>query len=153
MPRPKGSKNKTNLETTKMNEPPREFDYATDDGNFDSNYNLLGPQPVADEPIRGTHLERLPTPVEISSFVSKTPVPEIVNTTFDQRLKLFLVEGDVQLSSRIPGQGVARSKQTRIVWATSDDEALAKFIGYFNTLCNEQHVYAVTGAGATEAIS
>ena len=156
MPRPKGSKNKSNMGKEIMNETPREFDYAEDDGNFDSNFNPLGTQTVATEPYR------LSTPIDPKSFVTNTTVNTLnaTNITLDKftpherafNTKLFLVEGDVQLSSRNPGQGVSRSKQTRIVYATSDDEALAKFIGYFSTLSNEQQIYAVTAAGATEAI-
>ena len=64
-----------------------------------------------------------------------------------------MIEGTVRLQPNAPGRGAVQSKQTRIVWAADIDEAIGKFMNYFQELSDSQSTYVVVGAGGTEAIS
>lgn len=148
MPRPKGSKNKSTLEQEAAPQaPPVPFNYEEDDAKFDANYQQRFQNPAyamsasagkfAPElvPIQEANTFRMPN-VEVSQLASK----------------LFLVEGEVQLSSRVPGRGAMVAKQMRLVEAPNDDVAIQKFVNYFNGLSDAQSVYAVMNAAAMETI-
>ena len=66
--------------------------------------------------------------------------------------RLFLVEGEVQLSSRAPGKGAMIAKQLRLVSAVDDNEAIQKYVNYFASLSDQQSVYMVISAAAMETI-
>lgn len=70
--------------------------------------------------------------------------------SFDE--KLFLVEGNIRLVP-LPEKGVAvSSDQRRLVWATDDDAAVAKYIAYFTEMSTFEARYVVAGVSVTEAI-
>ena len=65
-------------------------------------------------------------------------------------LKLFLVVGSVSMR---PVQGsVIFSEQTRIIWASNDEEAVGKFIKYFTDMSDANGTYVVNGVSISEAI-
>ena len=70
----------------------------------------------------------------------------------DGSMNLFLIEGVVRMQPNMPGRGGAQSNQTRIVKANDIDEAINKFIDYFQQLSDENSTYVVVGAGGSEAI-
>jgi len=66
--------------------------------------------------------------------------------------KLFLVEGNIRLVP-LPGEGAAvSSDQRRLVWATDDDAAVAKYVAYFTEMSTFNARYVVAGVSVTEAI-
>lgn len=100
---------------------------------------------------------------ELPSWVEVNTIQTIVNpatvtddnTTHlpnNRSLKLYLVEGTVQMRTLIPGQGTAQSDQRRIVWAYDSNEALEKFKLYFAQLSNPSQLYTVLVAGCSEEI-
>lgn len=148
MPRPKGSKNK---EKAVEMEQPREFDYERDDTAFDGAYQATGitsaearPELRLGEAVTDVRPNTMPdlgiqTLIQTIPAYSSTPV-------------LYLVEGDVQLSPRIPGRGSMVAKQTRLVRATSDFQAVEKYSNYFRNLGDAEASYVVLRAAAMEII-
>lgn len=143
MPRPKGSKNKSTLEREAAMEQPREFNYEEDDAKFDASYNVTSIQGA------GATFTFDNPPSNASDFMTAAQTTKIHS---DQNNQLFLVEGEVQLSSREPGRGAMVAKQTRLVSANSDDQAIQKFVKYFAGLSDAQSVYTVINAAAMETI-
>lgn len=135
MPRPKGSKNKSSLE--RETEQPKEFNYEEDDAKFDGNYQM-------------NTTATAPQGVVGSSGFDYVPMEQNITLTSDNRL--YLVEGEVQLSSREPGRGAMVAKQTRLVSAANDEQAIQKFVRYFADLSDAQSVYTVINAAAMETI-
>lgn len=150
MARPKGSKNKTTEQETAVQQPaPVPFNYEEDDAKFDASYQMRFQDP--------SYAAAAPAVVtlDLASFEPKyIPTNEINTFTLPnaQVSKLFLVEGEVQLSSRVPGRGVMVAKQMRLVEAPSDDIAIQKYVTYFNGLSDAQSVYTVMNAAAMETI-
>ena len=83
-------------------------------------------------------------------------VQQVVPVTSRQRTGqpvLFLIDGHVQRTSDINGAVTnQRVQQTRLVWATNGDEAVAKFRRHFSALNDRQTTYTVIGAAFTQAI-
>ncbi len=138
MARPKGSKNKTTVEQEAVAQAPAvPFNYEDDDAKFDGNYQMA-PQGYRAEPV---------------SFAERqAPQENVVRPVVDAGARLFLVEGEVQLSSRAPGKGAMIAKQMRLVRAASDDQAIQKYVNYFAGLSDQQSVYMVISAAAMETI-
>jgi hypothetical protein len=146
MARPKGSKNKTTVERDEVAQPAVEFNYENDDAKFDSNFQLAQQGYRADP----------------ASYVNQQILQENVTVTEPEHhrmvgarrtaSRLFLVEGEVQLSSRAPGKGAMIAKQMRLVSANDDNEAIQKYVNYFNGLSDQQSVYMVISAAAMETI-
>jgi hypothetical protein len=65
---------------------------------------------------------------------------------------LYLVEGKVRLQSTLDPASSQVADQRRIVNAADADEALQKFIKYYESMSNETHTYSVLQAGASETI-
>jgi hypothetical protein len=65
--------------------------------------------------------------------------------------RLFLVEGKVKLESTLDNSSQV-ADQRRIVNATDVDEALQKFVKYYENMSNEAQTYSVLQAGASETI-
>jgi hypothetical protein len=144
MARPKGSKNKTV-------EQPKEFDYERDDAMIDGAYQATMITSAEARPDPSWTLIEQPnytTSPQAFDMMKNTPPP-----AFWPSDTLFLVEGDVQLSSRIPGNGSMVAKQTRLVNATSDTQAIQKFSAYFSSLSDAESVYTVLRAAAMETIN
>lgn len=145
MARPKGSKNKTTVEEVAQVQPAVPFNYEDDDAKFDSNYQQRFQDAgyVMSMPASaGTFAPELVAINEANTF--KMPMSR-GNT-------LFLVEGEVQLSSRAPGRGAMVAKQMRLVEAPDDNEAIQKFVNYFNGLSDAHSVYTVISAAAMDTI-
>jgi hypothetical protein len=93
-----------------------------------------------------------PNPVEEETMImpeaetSIAPVAVVLPTT------LFLVEGKVRLQSTLDPASGQVADQRRIVNATDVDEALQKFIKYYEGMSNEAQTYSVLQAGASETI-
>lgn len=101
-------------------------------------------EPAA-EPVKQ---RRRPGPVPRSASTADAP-KEMVSVNNE---KLFLVEGNVRLVP-IPGEGAAvSSDQRRLVWAQNDDDAVAKYVAYFNEMSTFRGRYIVAGVSVTEAI-
>jgi len=138
MARPKGIKNKAVVAREEVAPPAVEFNYENDDVKFDSTYQMA-PQGYRADP---------------ASFVNQQFLQESVAPSgITNEARLFLVEGEVQLSSRAPGKGAMIAKQMRLVQANSDDEAIQKYVNYFTALSDQQSVYMVISAAAMETIS
>jgi len=144
MARPKGSKNK-------VVEQPKEFDYERDDALIDGAYQTTmitsaearpAPRSIEEQPNYVTIPQKQPDTQLMRSIPAYAPTET-----------LFLVEGDVQLSSRVPGRGSMVAKQTRLVNATSDAQAIQKFSAYFNNLSDAESFYTVVRAAAMETIN
>ena len=73
-------------------------------------------------------------------------------TLLNDFLKIYLVEGTVQMRPNQPGGGMVQSDQRRIVWAQTSNEALQKFSAYFSNLNNVNETYVVVGAAVSEEI-
>ena len=144
MARPKGSKNK-------VAEQPKEFDYERDDALIDGAYQRTTITSAEARPKPWT-LDEQPNYVTIPQKQPETelmwsiPAHAPIET-------LYLVEGDVQLSSRVPGRGSMVAKQSRLVNATSDTQAIQKFSAYFSGLSDAESVYTVVRAAAMETIN
>jgi len=142
MPRPKGSKNK---EKAVVTERPREFDYERDDLAFDNAY-----RPAV------TSAEARPEPTWSVTNTGVMPGEMRLVTSIpayaDVEPSLYLVEGDVQLQPRIPGRGSMVAKQTRLVRATSEMQAVEKYSVYFRNLGDAEASYVVLRAAAMEVI-
>lgn len=145
MARPRGSKNKA-VEAPM----PKEFDYERDDMGFDGAYqattNTL-PEPRI-EP-SWTLTESIAEPV---ASVQQPTRNRMFSSGTTEPAVLYLVEGDVQLSSREPGRGSMVAKQTRLVRASSDSQAIEKFSLYFRGLSDNESAYSVVRAAAMETI-
>lgn len=76
----------------------------------------------------------------------------ISGTNLHQASKLYLVEGTVQMRPNQPGRQGAQAEQTRIVWATSGNEAIQKYGTYFSSLNNAVETYIVVRAAVSEEI-
>jgi len=141
MPRPKGSKNKSSLETE--TEQSKEFNYEEDDIKFDASYqaNIF----TATVPPVVLTSSGLVVPTEQNGTLSNKSVNRLLN-------RLYLVEGEVQLSSRVPGRSSMVSKQMRLVSAVDDDQAIKKFVNYFAGLSDAESLYTVMTAAAMETI-
>lgn len=141
MPRPKGSKNKSNI-----TEEPKEFDYERDDGMFDTSYKHVstgvGPQTQNNWTLEETMVDDSANPVNI-----------VRQNDNGISVVLFLVEGEVQMQPREPGRGSLVAKQFRLVYASSDQEAVNKFSNYFRSLSDASSVYTVLRAAAMETLS
>jgi len=141
MPRPKGSKNKSSLETE--TEQSKEFNYEEDDIKFDASYqaNIF----TATVPPVVLTSSGLVVPTEQNGTLSNKSVNRLLN-------RLYLVEGEVQLSSRVPGRSSMVAKQMRLVSAVDDDQAIKKFVNYFAGLSDAESLYTVMTAAAMETI-
>ncbi len=143
MARPKGSKNKTAEVPV-----PQEFDYERDDTGYDGTYQVTT---ITSAEARPAQPE---APWTLNEAVPYTPASDLIKSipAYAARDVLFLVEGDVQLSSREPGRGSMVAKQTRLVRATNDNQAVEKFSNYFRGLSDAESVYLVIRAAAMETI-
>ena len=149
MARPKGSKNKTTVEEAAPAQPAVPFNYEEDDAKFDSNYQQRfqdAGYAMSMPASAGTFAPELVPINEANTF--KTPNVEVSKLAS----KMFLVEGEVQLSSRVPGRGAMVAKQMRLVEAPNDDVALQKYVNYFNGLSDAHSVYTVISAAAMDTI-
>lgn len=147
MPRPKGSKNKSTLERETVMEQPKPFNYEEDDSKFDSNYQMMMASQGA---VGAVGSDRIPGALGFD-YIPTSEAPATAMTA-TQVSGLFLVEGEVQLSSREPGRGAMVAKQMRLVSAANDDQAIQKFVRYFAGLSDAQSVYTVINAAAMETI-
>ena len=151
MARPKGSKNKS---ITEVDAAPREFDYERDDVMIDNSYQTIG-QAVqkSDQPawtLSPQDAMLLTAPTE------PLPSPILTSPNRDETLmksKLYLVEGEVQMSPREPGRGSVVAKQFRLVQAIHETEAVEKYSNYFSGLSDREAVYSTLRAAAMETIS
>lgn len=154
MARPKGSKNKSTVEQEEVvYQPPAvPFNYEDDDSKFDSNFQLAQQGYRADP----TAFVNQQAVQEFEAKYQNVTVtdPEQHRMAGARRLvsRLFLVEGEVQLSSRAPGKGAMIAKQLRLVSAVDDNEAIQKYVNYFASLSDQQSVYMVISAAAMETI-
>jgi len=164
MPRPKGSKNKPK-ET-------QEFDYENETGNlppppmemrqvdestlqafdYDSEVSERGFVTSAAPPAMGSMQNPnvyVPPPLNVPSYF---PQNETVMQTAMQggSRKLFLVEGSVRLDRMNSGSII--SEQSRIVWASNLEEALQKYVNYFQGMSSQAENYVVVRAGGSEAL-
>lgn len=139
MARPKGSKNK------EVAAQPQEFDYERDDATVDGSYQTITTSVTSAEFRPAPEVADVPNHVVIPQ---RAPVMDLIKGT-----NLYLVEGDVQLSSRVPGRGSMVAKQSRLVKATSDTQAVQKFSAYFSGLSDAESVYTVVRAAAMETIN
>ena len=143
MPRPKGSKNKSSLE--RETEQSKEFNYEEDDIKFDASYqtNIF----TATVPPVVLTSSGLVVPTEQNETLSNNRLNRAIND-----YRLYLVEGEVQLSSRVPGRSSVVAKQMRLVSAVDDDQAIKKFVNYFAGLSDAESLYTVMTAAAMETI-
>lgn len=146
MPRPKGSKNKTTLEREQEQPVAVEFDYDRDDGRFDNSYNPLSV--TGSSSLSSDFVSIQGETITVDPFSQ----PAGMRLTEPSGNKMFLVEGEVQLASRIPGQGTVVAKQFRLVMAVNEEQAIGKYASYFRGLSDQQSVYAVVSAAAMETI-
>jgi len=153
MPRPKGSKNKTTVNEVVE---PVEFDYERDDGMFDNSYQNTAYTVVRNEQPAWT----LSTQDAALMVPPSEPLPSPILTSQVQRSdaligqpKLYLVEGEVQMSPRELGRGSVVAKQFRLVQATHETEAVDKYSNYFRSLSDGDAVYTTLRAAAMETIS
>lgn len=91
-----------------------------------------------------------PNPVEtvpdVMTVEAQVSVPSVVVPA-----RLFLVEGKVKLESTLDNSSQV-ADQRRIVNAADVDDALQKFIKYYENMSNEAQRYSVLQAGASETI-
>ena len=73
-------------------------------------------------------------------------------TSKDLSLRLYLVDGVVQMRPNQPGGGMAQSDQRRLVWAQNGNDAIQKYNAYFSSLNNANEIYVVVGAAVSEDI-
>jgi hypothetical protein len=153
MPRPKGSKNKSIAE---VDAAPREFDYERDDVMIDNSYQTIERTTVKNERPAWT----LSTQDAALLVPPSEPLPSPILTSQVQRSdaligqpKLYLVEGEVQMSPREPGRGSVVAKQFRLVLAIHETEAVEKYSNYFSGLSDKEAVYSTLRAAAMETIS
>ena len=153
MPRPKGSKNKTTVNEVVE---PVEFDYERDDGMFDNSYQTMEQAVV--------RIEQPPWTLSLPSMKLSDnptePLPSPILTSQVQRSdaligqpKLYLVEGEVQMSPRELGRGSVVAKQFRLVQANDESQAVDKYSNYFRSLSDGDAVYTTLRAAAMETIS
>jgi hypothetical protein len=150
MPRPKGSKNKT---TANEVAEPVEFDYERDDGMFDNSYQTMEQAVVRIEQPAWT----LSTQDAALLVPPTEPLPSPILTSPNRdgtlmKSKLYLVEGEVQMSPREPGRGSVVAKQFRLVQAIHETEAVEKYSNYFRSLSDGDAVYTTLRAAAMETI-
>ena len=69
-----------------------------------------------------------------------------------QTLKIYFVEGAVQMQPNQPGRQPIQSDQRRLVWAQNGNEAIQKYSTYFSSLNNVNETYVVVGAAVSEEI-
>lgn len=164
MPRPKGSKNRT-VEQEAPKQPVQEFDYDTmgdtayaqvmsgsipqvapawTQPTDDETAALVSNEPI--EPISAVTLQPMLQPMATDGIQLQNTLP----TNYLLKESLYLVEGKVRLDQM--GSPPIHADQRRIVSATSDDEALQKFMRYFANMSNEMQTYTVVSAAAAEAI-
>ena len=93
-----------------------------------------------------------PNPLEEEAPVVSDPEPPVVPTRLVFATTLFLVEGKVRLQSTLDPASSQIADQRRIVNAADADEALQKFIKYYEDMSNEAQTYSVLQAGASETI-
>ena len=86
-----------------------------------------------------------PTPIQTSMLTGQQQLAK-------QQLKLYLVEGAVQMRPNQAGRQPIQADQRRIVWATSGNEAVQKFSTYFSSLNSAAETYVVIGAAVSEEI-
>jgi hypothetical protein len=152
MPRPKGSKNKT---TANEVAEPVEFDYERDDGMFDNSYQTMEHAVVRIEQPAWT---LSPPSMKLSEHTTE-PLPSPILTAEVHRAavlkgqtKLYLVEGEVQMSPRQAGRGSVVAKQFRLVQANNESQAVEKYSNYFRSLSDGDAVYTTLRAAAMETI-
>ncbi len=142
MARPKGSKNVAKP----AQQPVQEFDYETM-GDTAYAQVMSGTAPIAELTASS------PTP-SVQLLEAQYQAPQYDNVTalpaYQPTEKLFLVEGKVRLDQM--GSAPIHADQRRIVSASNDDEALQKFVNYFQSMSNEAQVYSVVSAAASETI-
>ena len=148
MARPKGSKNKPKEQEAV------EFDYEQMD---DTAYSSIMSTPHKNPAETGTIVVNIPPPAA-ENIVYATPAIPVQSMSFgevkmktDSNLELFSIEGRVRLD-QIGAEEPIFSDQKRLVWASSFDEAVAKFSNYFKGLSTYNQRYSVVHAGGTEAI-
>jgi hypothetical protein len=93
-----------------------------------------------------------PNPLDEEALVVSEPESPIVSTATVFPTTLFLVEGKVRLQSTLDPASSQVADQRRIVNATNVDEALQKFVKYYESMSNEAQTYSVLQAGASETI-
>lgn len=84
--------------------------------------------------------------------ITAAPMHVMTAGSVDQFMKLYLVEGVVQMRPNQPGGGMAQSDQRRVVWAHSGNEAIQKFSTYFSSLNTPTETYIVAYASVSEEI-
>lgn len=142
MPRPKGSKNKSTLvEEQKVNPVPlKVFDYDRDDAGFDNNYREV--------PLNTGY-------VQSNLVISNDTFTQGINQEYfrnNMMPTLYLVEGEVHMSSTQQGRGSISSKQFRLVSASTEQDAVRKYTNYFASLNDVASTYTVVRAAAMEPI-
>jgi hypothetical protein len=147
MPRPKGSKNKSAL--AREAEQPREFDYERDDVMFDNSYRSVEPTAAVQQPAWTLS----PQDAFLLSAEPQIDAATVgVNQMSDRSTTLYLVEGEVQMAPRQPGHSSVVAKQFRLVESFGEEEAVGKFVDYFNRLSDAQSQYSVIRAAAMGTI-
>lgn len=136
MGRPKGSKNKSKIAE------PVEFDYEQEaEQAYASAMNPGAPQIAATPGVEFDYAE-LDEAGGVAVRAGATPV-----SLGDS---VFLIVGSVRLDRQ--GQAPITAEQTRIVYASDFNQAVAKFTSYFAGLSNATDRYTVVGASGSEAI-
>ena len=140
--RPKGSKNKSSLvkEQNAPSVPLKVFDYDRDDAGFDNNYREV--------PLNTGY-------VQSNLAVSNDSFPQVIDQEYvrDHMMPtLYLVEGEVHMSSTQQGRGSISSKQFRLVSASTEQDAVRKYTNYFASLNDDASTYTVVRAAAMEPI-
>ena len=152
MARPKGSKNKN---TANEVAEPVEFDYERDDGMIDNSYQNIEQTAVKNDQPAWT---LSPQSMKLSDHPTE-PLPSPILTAevhragiLTRQTKLYLVEGEVQMSPRQTGRGSVVAKQFRLVQANDESQAVDKYSNYFRSLSDGDAVYTTLRAAAMETI-
>lgn len=84
--------------------------------------------------------------------IATGPMQVMTAGILSQTLKIYFVEGAVQMQPNQPGRQPIQSDQRRLVWAQNGNEAIQKYSTYFSSLNNVNETYVVVGAAVSEEI-
>ena len=84
--------------------------------------------------------------------IAAGPLQVMTAGILSQTLKIYFVEGAVQMQPNQPGRQPIQSDQRRLVWAQNGNEAIQKYSTYFSSLNNVNETYVVVGAAVSEEI-
>lgn len=131
MGRPKNSKNKPKTPE------PVEFNY--EDETAPAAWAAATNMPATQE---FNYTEEMQTAAPVMSVQSQVMAPAATGT--------YLISGKVSLTR--PNAEMIVSDQTRIVYASSFNEAAAKYSNYFTSMSNQVETYTVMSISGSEAI-